>query len=230
MMKGGNDMFDVVIVEDDPMVAMINKQYVCENRHFNVKKICSDGQQALDYLTKNKTDLIILDMYMPRIDGLTLFRKIRESGIPVSVIMVTAANDSAAIEEAFRLGIVDYLVKPFSSQRFGQALDTFLIRQNAFSELTSFTQQHIDAMMGVNVHREDQLPKGIQTQTLDTIRAFISEQGSAELAGEEIADRVGLSRVTVRRYMNYLLEKGEIFGRMNYETGGRPCMVYRKRV
>ena len=42
-----------------------------------------------------------------------------------------------------------------------------------------------------------------------------------------IADKVGLSRVTVRRYMNYLLEKGSIVGRMNYETGGRPCMLYR---
>lgn len=63
--------------------------------------------------------------------------------------------------------------------------------------------------------------------TLRSICDFLSSQGGVELTGEEVADHVGLSRVTVRRYMNYLLDKGTILGRMNYETGGRPSMLYR---
>ena len=50
---------------------------------------------------------------------------------------------------------------------------------------------------------------------------------SKEMTSEEIADNIGLSRVTIRRYMNYLIETGTISERMNYETGGRPCMLYR---
>ncbi len=72
-----------------------------------------------------------------------------------------------------------------------------------------------------------QLPKGIQDTTLETICNFLEDNIDAEYTGEEIADKVNLSRVTVKRYMSYLLEKGKIVGRMNYETGGRPCMLYK---
>ena len=56
---------------------------------------------------------------------------------------------------------------------------------------------------------------------------FLKNNSTVEFTSEEIADKIGLSRVTVRRYMNYLLEHEMIIGQMNYETGGRPCMLYR---
>ncbi len=221
-------MYEVLIVEDDPMVAMINKQYVSQNPHFHVTGICKDGLSAFEYLQNNTVHLVILDVYMPRNDGMTLLQKIRENHFPVSVIMVTAANDSATIEEALRLGIIDYLVKPFLNDRFQQALNTFLSRQDAFHDLASFDQQHIDFLIGgAHIKTAEQLPKGIQSQTLELICTSLEENYAIELTAEEIADRIGLSRVTVRRYMNYLLENGIIVGRMNYETGGRPCMLYR---
>lgn len=221
-------MYEVMIVEDDPMVAMINKQYVNQNPHFHVCQVCRDGGAALDFLRKNTVHLTILDLYMPKIDGLTLLHKIREEDLKTSVIMVTAANDGDSIEKALELGIVDYLVKPFAGDRFEQALLTFLRRQDAFHDLSAFSQQHIDALMSSQtVVSSEELPKGIQEKTLESICDYLKGQGGAELTGEEVADRVGLSRVTVRRYMNYLLEKGTILGRMNYETGGRPSMLYK---
>lgn len=222
-------MYEVMIVEDDPMVAMINKQYVNQNPHFHVCQMCRDGSAALAYLRENTVHLTILDLYMPTIDGLTLLHKIREEEIKTSVIMVTAANDGESIEKALELGIVDYLVKPFANTRFEQALETFLRRQDAFHDLQAFSQEHIDALMkkSPSVASTDVLPKGIQEKTLQSICRFLSNQGGAELTGEEIADVVGLSRVTVRRYMNFLLDKGTILGRMNYETGGRPSMLYK---
>lgn len=221
-------MYEVLIVEDDPMVAMINKQYVSENPHFHVCAVCRDGVSGLEYLKTHTVHLVILDQYMPQTDGLTLLRQIRENGLPVSVIMVTAANDSSMVETALRLGVVDYLVKPFCSERFNQALNTFLRRSAAFEELNAFSQQNIDALMGSGSDINNaELPKGIQDTTLKTLRDFLKSNSNTEFAGEEIADKVGLSRVTIRRYMNYLLEMGHITGRMNYETGGRPSMLYR---
>ena len=82
-------------------------------------------------------------------------------------------------------------------------------------------------MIGSADRAPEQLPKGIQSQTLEMICAALEEEHTFELTAEEIADRIGLSRVTVRRYMNYLLDSGMLLGRMNYETGGRPCMLYR---
>ncbi|MCQ2496698.1 MAG: response regulator [Lachnospiraceae bacterium] len=223
-------MYEVLIVEDDPMVAMINKQYVNQNSHFHVTGICKDGKSALEYLENNTVHLLILDQFMPQMNGLTLLRLIKEKDIPVSVIMVTAANDSASIEEALRLGIVDYLVKPFYNSRFQQALETFLNRQDAFHDLSAFKQHHIDALLENNlksIKSNEQLPKGIQEQTLDKMYDFMKANSKSDFTSDLIADHVGLSRVTVRRYMNYLLEQNYIVGHMNYETGGRPCMLYR---
>ncbi|MDO4355039.1 MAG: response regulator [Clostridia bacterium] len=220
-------MYEVIIVEDDPMVAMINKQYVNQNAHFHVATVCKDGISAMEYMRAHTVHLAILDVFMPRISGMELLRQIRAEKLPVEVIMVTAANDSATLDEALRLGIIDYLVKPFVNARFQAALEKFMAQKNAFQDLSSLNQQNIDFIMESAHRRSAELyPKGIQDKTLEIICNYLRDAAGAELTSEEIADKVGLSRVTVRRYMNHLLEKGDIVGRMNYETGGRPCMVY----
>ena len=106
-------MYKVLIVEDDPMVAMINEQYIKRNKNFEIVGKCSDGLRALDFLEKNTVDLLILDVFMPKMDGFETLRQIRNKQITVEAIMVTAANDRDSLEEALHLGIVDYLVKPF---------------------------------------------------------------------------------------------------------------------
>ncbi len=221
-------MYNVLIVEDDPMVAMINQQYIAQNDGFNIMGICRDGQSAIDYIKTNKVDLVILDQYMPKMNGIDVLRIIRQQELPISVIMVTAANDSQTIEEALRLGIVDYLVKPFTAVRFGQALTTFINRQKTLSGDSTLDQKNIDELIGFNVSSDiNTLPKGIQETTLKIVEKYLKENAfSKEMTSDEIADGVGISRVTIRRYMNYFIEIGNVTGRMNYETGGRPCMMY----
>ena len=116
-------MFKVLIVEDDPMVAMINEQYIGRNKNFIVVGKCKDGKSALEFLKDNEVDLLILDVFMPYTDGFETLRQIRNSQISVDAIMVTAANDRESLEEALHLGIVDYLVKPFTFDRFRMALE-----------------------------------------------------------------------------------------------------------
>jgi len=221
-------MYDVLIVEDDPMVSMINKQYVVQNSAFRVCGVCSDGVSALEFLEKNKTDLIILDQYMPRMNGLEFLHEIRKNNNPAHVIMVTAANDSKSVDEALRLGIVDYLVKPFSSARFEQALNAFLARVGTINDSSALNQRMIDNLINISNNPDvNVLPKGIQEITLNKIREYLKDKAEYELTSDVIADDLKISRVTVRRYMSYLIENHEIVGKMNYETGGRPSMLYR---
>lgn len=119
-------MYKVLIVEDDPMVAMINEQYIKRNKNFQLVGKCKDGAAALEFLAQNSVDLIVLDVYMPHMDGLETLRTIRNRQIPVEAIMVTAANDRCSVEEALHLGIVDYLVKPFTFDRFQMALEKYI--------------------------------------------------------------------------------------------------------
>lgn len=221
-------MYKVLIVEDDPMVMMINEQYISRNKQFCVSGKCRDGRSALDFLEENTVDLIILDVFMPHTDGFETLRQIRKKKISVDVIMVTAANDRESLEEALHLGIIDYLVKPFTFDRFRMALEKFITQTDALKELGTLNQKNIDFIIDNSRKKsEDVYPKGIQEKTLHLIMAHMRENSDTWLTGDDIAEKIGLTGVTVRRYMNYLAESGMVIGEMNYETGGRPCMRYR---
>ncbi|MBQ2866664.1 MAG: response regulator [Clostridia bacterium] len=220
--------YRVLIVEDDPMVSMINEQYVNRSKDFRVVGKCRDGKSALDFLEQNDVDLMVLDVFMPLMDGFETLRQIRKNKKSVDVIMVTAANDRSSLEEALHLGAVDYLVKPFTYDRFRIALDKYISHLEAFKSVDVLNQKNIDYIFG-NSHKknDEQSPKGIQEKTLNTILDEMKKNPSAWMTGEEVAERIGLTGVTVRRYLNHLAEKGELLSEIDYETGGRPCMRYR---
>ena len=221
-------MYKVLIVEDDPMVAMINEQYIKRNKNFEIVGKCSDGASALDFLESGAVDLLILDVFMPKMDGFETLRKIRNKQITVDAIMVTAANDRDSLEEALHLGIVDYLVKPFTFDRFQMALEKYIAQNNALKDIETLNQKNIDHIIDNSRKKSDDLfPKGIQEKTIELIMEYLNANKSIWFTGDEIAEKVNLTGVTVRRYMNYLAESGRVVSEMNYETGGRPCMKYK---
>ena len=221
-------MYKVLIVEDDPMVAMINEQYIKRNKNFTLVGKCNDGMSALNFLEKTDIDLLILDVYMPKMNGFETLREIRNRQITTDVIMVTAANDIDSLEEALHLGVVDYLVKPFTFDRFQMALEKYIAKINALKDIEKLNQSNIDSII-VNSRKntQDLLPKGIQEKTMQCIMDYLRENSGVWFTGDQIAGEIGLTGVTVRRYMNYLSESGRVIGEMNYETGGRPCMLYK---
>ena len=258
-------MYKVLIVEDDPMVAMINEQYVCKNKDFSVVKSCRNGQEALDFLgagadgssgsaagagsggesavegaaASPQIDLIIMDVFMPYMDGIETLKKIRERKIDSEVIMVTAANDTATLEETMHLGVIDFLIKPFAYERFQVALEKFASKERALHSKSgsAIDQSYVDRLIAggsspspapaaaVSAAKTAELPKGIQQKTLDLITNYLNEK-SGWVSGDQIAEDVGLSSVTIRHYMSFLAERGDVRAEINYETGGRPSMLY----
>ena len=221
-------MYRVLIVEDDPMVAMINEQYIGRNKKFKVVGICNNGKSALEFLNHQAVDLVVLDVYMPQMDGFETLCQIRKNKISGEVIMVTAANDRESLEEALHLGIVDYLVKPFTYDRFQMALEKYIAQSNALRDVDKLNQKNIDFIIE-NAHKksENLYPKGVQEKTMLLILEHLKNNPHKWLTGDDIAAEIGLTGVTVRRYMNYLAESGKVTGDMNYDTGGRPCMRYK---
>ena len=227
-------MYKVLIVEDDPMVAMINEQYVNKNKDFSVVKSCRNGQEALDFLQSpdgEKIDLVIIDVFMPYLNGVETLKKIREAKLHCEVIMVTAANDTATLEEAIHLGVIDFLIKPFAYERFLVALEKFMATKEALRGASeTIDQSYIDSLISApsNSHNsETNLPKGIQKKTLDLLTEYMNEK-NGWISGDQISEEVGLSNVTVRHYMGYLMEIKKVKGEINYETGGRPSMLYKR--
>lgn len=224
--------YKVLIVEDDPMVAMINEQYVKQNKNFTVSSICRNGDEALSFLDDNAVDLIVLDVFMPVMDGVETLKTIRERKVSSEVIMVTAANDTQTLERTMHLGVLDYLIKPFTMERFSIALEKFMSQSKTLKENTILDQKSIDLLMSSKQEskqflREAEYPKGINRKTLSTIMNFFDENTGWQTV-DMIADKLKISIVTIRHYMNYLVEKRIVMEDINYETGGRPSMLYRK--
>lgn len=222
-------MYKVIIVEDDPMVAMINTHYVEQDNRFSVVKSFRNGNDAFNYLSNNQVDLAILDVYMPVLDGLSLLKKIRTAEINTDVIMVTASNDKTTLDAVLNYGAVDYLVKPFVQERFQQALEKFAKHYNQKNNICVLDQKKIDEILNseqTSVFDNLEFPKGIQEKTLNKIRTYLKENAKETHSAEQLAKLLDISKVTIRKYMHYLTQNGEILEQINYDTGGRPCLIY----
>ena len=241
--------YRVLIVEDDPMVAMINSQYVAKNPDFVVAEICRNGQVAVDFLEKNIVDLVLLDVFMPIMTGSQTLKKIREMKLDVEVIMVTAANDTQTIEETFHLGVLDYLIKPFDFDRFNISLEKFISKKSLFKDNPVMDQKCIDNLVSVSAFSKENktvagdynsdgkemalideiLPKGIQKKTLNLIEEYLRKNREWNTV-DMISESIGVSIVTVRNYMNYLVRKKIVREDINYGTGGRPGILYKAEI
>jgi len=223
-------MYHVIIIEDDPMVAAINKQYVEVTASFQVDRTFKSCGEALEYLKKNSCDLIILDYYTPLMNGDTFIDKLHSMGKTPSIIMVTSASDTDVVRSLFGRGVLDYLVKPFEYIRFKAALDRFhekrLCLEKARDNLNQTAIDQLFSRQEGTADSSSQLSKGLSETTLHMIRSFLTEHPDSFFTSEQIAEQLHLSRITIRRYMNYMVDTGEIISTIDYKTGGRPSIRY----
>lgn len=115
-------MNKILIIEDNENLARIYKSMLTKN-YFDVF-ITSDGQQALDLLEKIHVDLIITDVMMPNIDGFEFASLMRDAGLDVPILMITARDSLEDKKRGFKLGVDDYMVKPID-------LDEMVLRVEA---------------------------------------------------------------------------------------------------
>lgn len=153
----------VLIIEDDPMVAMIHTEYFKKKELTDDLSHVTSIEAAREYIENNDVDLIVLDNYL--IDGQGIEYLPELKGYPI--IMITAANDVQTVEAALSNGVVDYLVKPFTYERFAQAIDKVQDYVKLLSK-EKINQDLIDDYLnsGRVEEEEDNLPKGLSRITL----------------------------------------------------------------
>lgn len=172
-------MYKVIIIEDDPMVASINKQYVELTSSFHVEATFKNGILALQYLQNCTVDLVILDYYTPQMNGDEFIDQLHAAGMTPAIIMVTSANDAETVRRLISRGVTDYLVKPFEYDRFKAALERFAKRQEELKTSASASdlgQAEIDRLFSVPDVSSQSAPltKGLNERTLGLIRLFLS--------------------------------------------------------
>ena len=221
-------MINVLIVEDDPMVAKLNKKYVQSIKGFNVVGETSSKDEVLNYCRNNRIDLIILDIYMPKIDGISILKELRKRFIMIDVIMVTASKEAENIYAALKLGAVDYLIKPFEYERLKKSLENYKSRYKLLRDTKTVKQEDLDEITkSFGTHKENELIKGLHEKTLDRIRLFMKNNPMDNFSSEDIANKIALSKVTIRRYLEYLESIGEVTLHVEYGTIGRPSHMYK---
>jgi response regulator of citrate/malate metabolism len=213
----------VLLVEDDPWVSQVNRGMVETLAGFVVVGEAQTVQQGRALALTLKPELLLVDVYLPDGTGLDLIRALRSQNLDFEAIMITAANDAHTVQRALYDGVLDFLIKPFQQARLKQALERYYQRRRA-TQAESFTQKKLDRLLGIN--NPERLPKGIDAATLEQIQLILRTVGHA-LSADEVGDRVGVSRVTAWRYLEYLQQTGFVAVEMEYGSVGRPIKRYK---
>ncbi|MBM4764808.1 response regulator [Bacillus sp. B15-48] len=226
--------FTVLIVEDDFRVAEIHRQYVEKVNGFVVQKTVNSKKSAFDYLknTKQLPDLLLLDIYIPDVEGLELFWQLRHSYQEVDIVAVTAANDVKTVQETLRGGIFDFIVKPFDYTRLEHTLLRYKeFRQHLKSE-KEMSQEEINQLTGFQPipvppsSVKPEHPKGIDPITLKEIERLFDEENIEGITAVELSKQIGTSRSTARRYLEYFVATNKLKTKLIYGTVGRPERQY----
>nr|WP_207794276.1 response regulator [Aeromonas salmonicida] len=211
-----------MIVEDDPAIAEIHRRFVQRLAGFEVLGVTLTLFDAREQIGILKPDLVLLDVWLPDGEGFALLRELRQAGACLDVILLTAAREAAALQEAMRLGVVDFILKPVVFERLRDTLDNYCQSRAALADID---QQAVDALFGTPLQQvaAGGLPKGIDALTLQRVLAALTGVGAS---AEEIGNRVGVSRTTARRYLEFLVGQQLASPELEYGTVGRPERRY----
>ncbi|WP_242217635.1 response regulator [Bacillus cereus group sp. BfR-BA-01380] len=224
-------MIKVLIVEDDPMVAMLNKHYLEQVGGFELVHIANSVEEALQVLEETHIDFILLDIFMPGDTGFELLLHIRNKEKEIDVMMISAVHDMVSIKKALQYGVVDYLIKPFTFERFKEALSAYREKFKFMKAQPNINQSELDALILQKEKKESSvskvLPKGLTKQTLQLVWKQIKSLHGKTFTTEEMAQLVGISRVSIRKYVMFLIEIGALENEMVYQQVGRPVSKLR---
>ena len=219
----------VLVVDDEPLIAEAHSAYTGRVDGFRAVAVAHTAQEAMAALRAAPIDLVLLDLNLPDKNGLDLCRALRAAGSDTDILVVTSARDLAVVRAAVSLGVTHYLLKPFTFATFHDKLTAYARYREQMRGGGAVAAQHeIDrALAALRGAPQDSLPKGLDQGTLDLVLGAL--RGAATgLSAAETAARIGVSRVTARRYLEHLAEGGQVLRSSRYGGPGRPEVEYRR--
>jgi response regulator of citrate/malate metabolism len=225
-------MIRVLIVDDDFMVARIHRGFVERIEGFEVVGEAGTGADAISTVAELQPDLVLLDLYLPDHFGLDVIGQLRAAGETCDILVITAAKEADAVRRAVREGVVGYLLKPFGFTDLEQRLRAYAAERDRVAKAGELTQEEIDAAFsssGMTRPAVATLPKGLSPETAASVEQALRSTGTEDgtLSATECAERVGISRVSARRYLEHFVATGRAEVSLRYGTTGRPERRYR---
>lgn len=221
--------FNVLIVDDDPRIAEIHQHFTEKVTGFKVIGIADNLIDAEKMCELFEPDLILLDLYFPEGLGTEILWRVRASRQSTDVILITAAKELEPLQEAMRGGVFDYILKPVMFPRFKEALERFREHRRKLQTEIDLNQNDIDRLLHPykdSRSGEPTLPKGIDPLTLKKVQKAFEQPHPDGLSAEELGAKIGTSRTTARRYLEYLTVDGQLTAELMYGEVGRPERRY----
>jgi response regulator of citrate/malate metabolism len=221
------DAIDVLVVDDDFMVARVHRAFVERVEPFRVVGTAHTGGQAIEAADELRPDLILLDLYLPDLFGLDVIPRLRTAGHDCDVMVISAATEADTVRGAVRRGVVDYLLKPFDFEDLRLRLERYAAQRGRLLTTVVRGQADVDRVLAgaFAPAPASTLPKGMSVETAGLVeRALRAADGT--LSATECAAVTGVSRVSARRYLEYFHGTGSAEVSLRYGAAGRPERRY----
>lgn len=228
----GVGVMKVLVVDDDFMVAKLHSRFVSAMDGFTVVGVAHNGADALRAAEALRPDVVLLDIYLPDMDGISVLRELRAAEerdtarAVADALFITAARDAGVIRAALRTGALHYLIKPFNQTALQEQLRHVAALRTRLAGLGEARQEDVDQIFGTRPPGSRELPKGLAAHTADLVERTLREYPDG-LSATECADAGALSRVSARRYLEYFADTGRARVTLKYGGTGRPERRYR---
>jgi response regulator of citrate/malate metabolism len=221
-------MCDVLVVDDDFMVARAHERVVAGMPGFSVVGVAHTGARALELIDSHGPHLVLLDMYLPDMSGLDVIRNARKREHGVDFLVLSAAREPEMVTAALQGGAVSYLLKPFKISELRGRLSAYAERVRVLNRPGALQQRDLDqALWSLSGPSSGSaaLPKGLSRETAALVEAEVRRHPEA-VSASECAESLGISRVVARKYLEHLVDSGSALVSLRYGQTGRPQRRY----
>jgi response regulator of citrate/malate metabolism len=223
---------EVLIVEDNVKISKAHKLYVEKIEGYVVTGIANTIADARELIEVLEPDLVLLDIYLPEGNGMDFLEEMRGKNIDTDFILITAAKQIDLLHSALRGGVFDYMIKPVFFERFEESLTKYKEYKHKLEGIRDLDQEEVNSFFMVGAKESlsggHDLPKGIDSVTLEQIISIFEETPEKAYSAEEAGEKIGVGRTTARKYLEHLITVGFLKVSLEYGSVGRPERKYCK--
>ncbi|GLY65377.1 response regulator [Amycolatopsis taiwanensis] len=220
-------MIRTVVVDDDYRVASIHAASIDRIPGFTCVGRAHTAEQARQSVRELEPELLLLDVYLPDEDGLSVLRGLNAEGTAApDCIVITAARDLGTVRTAMHLGAVYYLVKPFGLTQLRNQLEAYRLWRQQASGTGEADQETVDTLYSLLRGATDHPGTGALPPTMRKVLEAV-RSSREPLAASALAAQLGISRPTAQRYLSELHRRGALELDLEYGSAGRPVHRYR---
>lgn len=196
----------LILADDHPLILDALENLFHVEADYEIIARCRDGEEALEAIRQYQPDVVILDLRMPRVDGLAVLRELKQEDLPTRVVLLTAAVNDSDVLEAVRLGVHGVVLKDMVSEAL-----LHCVRQVHAGEQwiePRFLHRTLDKVLRRETG-ERELRTLLTPRELDIVRMVVSG-----LRNKEVAKRLYISEGTVKIHLHNIYDKLQVSSRL----------------